>query len=523
MTHKLFIIGCIGLCALSSAHATVWTQDGETHSITQKLKQAEDLWEKNFGKYVANDIGYRFFLKTIRSLQGHAEFPFFSQELEEITFCATFSRLRCATCYAMALQDDGDPKAFSEALSLSHNTEIYQVFVAVDSYHKGRTPTKNSLLLKNAAESILSLPIDPQERSFLLRYPWVYEKAQECQESPFQQRFMWLQDWGQSRDTLSQFLEDEDATQTNGILLRLRDLCRRHPYVLHHLELSDIARYAHIFLPALYDQPTCHLQHMMRESLPFDPNKAQFITFIDRVNQAYRNALNAPFEKGQDCTQYIKITCSLLIDSTWLFLQLLHAHMTEERWSVCITNLKNLFCIRNAFQNNGDWLPSVFCFQQQEVSPMPMTKADHYKEHHAPFIFARHTTIVNDICRILDKHCTPAQRQRYPKYQEAIFTKSTPKIGDCLNNRNLHLIELLSMRCAILWKLSTPPVSTCRVFLYTTCSLTEKRSLCAHTLKNCKADDPHKSLFLDRDLLNDTQAVDLLFLRWRLSPTRLDL
>ena len=52
--------------------------------------------------------------------------------------CDYFSKLRYATCYAMALNPDRDSSVFLEALSQCHDSEIYQVFIAIDSYHRGQ-------------------------------------------------------------------------------------------------------------------------------------------------------------------------------------------------------------------------------------------------------------------------------------------------------------------------------------------------------------------------------------------------
>ena len=71
-----------------------------------------------------------------------------------------FSMVRCATCYSMVLNNNVGPCLFLQVLEKCFKREVYQVFVATDSYYNGTTPTQKSRILKNKA--LAFLPVVPE-------------------------------------------------------------------------------------------------------------------------------------------------------------------------------------------------------------------------------------------------------------------------------------------------------------------------------------------------------------------------
>ena len=470
---NLLLLCCLFSLAVRSAS---YEPDSAFHEKIQKILQAEALWEKNFGQYVKNDLGYKNFRRThthIKDVVGAS--PSNCTDIIHYTICEAFSGIRCATCHAMALNTTVPTDIFSEALQQCQDAEIYQVFVAVDSYYQGEAPTQNSLLLKNTAQKILN-----------------------NRDSLFHQQFSWVQLWWRSRDTLLSCIESDIPKFS---LYH----CAEYHYGLHHLEPSDLAKYAPNLIPTLSTiKNHKHFYSILRDSLPFDPKKAGLLSAFGALSTAYLQAAQSSFKASYTDTETLQKDCSALVDAIWNFFQALNTRITPSQWdSLCVSALHEHYCVECAHKQNCDWLISVFAFRELHQSPQDsLTTADYFLKFHAPFIFKKHTAIVDNICQVLEGRTTHAQ-------QHQIFTlyKDPFRFGiqACVSERNNALTGLCSIRCEILLEMmSKSPESSDWKMLYTTCFPAEKRALAMQALFSLPQHDPRRHFLTNISLLDET-------------------
>ena len=436
-------------------------------------------WSHAFAPYVAIDPGVRHFASL--PFEPRTEFTHF----EESELCSVFSQLRCATCFAMTINTRVDENIFTKVLDACHDSEIYQVFVAADSYYKGRGNSKKFQKLKHRLPEELTTKLALFSKKSLLA-----ETARKHQSSIFERNFTWLQQWEDSREKLSDFFESDIIPPTTDIFESLMQLCAKYPYALHHLGMPDCQKYAYVLVPMLLKGDNFStFSHKMRSSFAGDPQKEELCSLLNDLKPLL-SLVSSPQPHN------LQTRCASLVHILWTLWESVNAHVTQEQWSHCVTYLRqSLPWMDEAFKDNHPWLISVFAYKKLPQKAVSSTSFDYYTQHHAPLIFGVHAQILKDLYPQLEQYCTPDEQKACKHWiWLAKRLDMSPAFSLCSRHRSLEKFHTL--RCCILWKLAKEdplPQSFCA--LYCMCSHAEKRALYLNAQRANCADNIGQKLF----------------------------
>ena len=436
----------------------------------QKLLEGALLWAKNFQKYAGNDIGFRYFHKKLTDKKLTI---FVRSSFEEDEICSLFSQLRCATGFAMAVSPHVQAKDLSLVFSdkTCQKSEAYQVFVAANSYDRGRLSSEKLTYLQQfSCEDPTALP----------------EDLHAHHSDIFTQMFPWLQQWEASRHALSYFFEKFDPQLAHSIFDCFMYVVREFPYVLHHLETSDFQQYAYVFIPVLCNATNLRaFSEIIRNSCPFDPNKKEILTVCDQLS------LCLQMKGSSESHEY----CASLANTLWTLFASLNAHVTQDQWELCVAILRDQnACVNDAFTHNYGWIKTVFEHRELPQTPSPSTTCfSYYKQHHAPYIFERHARVINDLYQMLEKYCSLDDQSVCRKVQKNLHDENDLGEYDLLKRDN-DLRTFLVLRCRIVWGLAKKGVlSSDFLCLHSACTSAEKRALSLNSRYHYLQNSPCKT------------------------------
>lgn len=473
--------------------------DSQPHTILCHATR----WKQNFGSHIAEDVGYKYFAEKIERYERYQGYQGSIKHLRPFdeNICKSFTNLRCATCFAMAISPSVSEKVFSFALEACHESEIFQVFVAVDSYYKGRGNSQKFKMLKDLAPLTLAEPpTELQSSGVFEQNNWLIKKIHAGQSDIVLQRFYWLQEWEISRQRLSDFLQNEITPSTHDAFQELMQICATDPYALHHLDISDLKQHAlALGLPLLDENNWSAFYNKVKKSLPYDPNKADIVAFCESI---------APISFCGQMPEEIQSYCTLLVDKTWNLFDSLNIHVTPELWNCCVGLLRSQHpWINCAFTYSYDWIETVFKYKERPFesafslyeSASSIKPFDYYTQHHAPYIFQKHAEVVDNLCQLLKTHCSATEESICENMQtDTHYYNAVQQYA--LAYRNHTLETLFTLRCTILWKIAQKQnVSTQLSHLHSTCSQAEKKALAFTAQFNDILDDtefPGKTIFL---------------------------
>ena len=456
-----------GFCAIHASDETGQMLQGALNLEKQILQKTLE-WKKMFVPHVSNDPGVKHFTSPI------ADHPSILLErfcdFEEIDICSVLSNLRCATCFAMTINPHVGEDIFTKALAECHVSEIYQVFVAADSYYKGHGNSSKFQTLKR------HLPEDLRDKGALLATkPLPANTARKYQSSVFERDLTWLNKWEDSRKALSMFLQFGFLLPDN-ISSHFMKLCGEDPYVLHHLEISDFQQYAHTLVPILLKEDDCFtLAEKMHSSFAGDSQKEEILITLGHLTH-----LLPVFDPPKPHAE--KAHCTDCVTVIWTLFKALNAHVTQKQWSHCITCLRqSLPWIDEAFQNNHPWLTTVFkCQELPQKALSSRTAFDYYTKHHAPYIFKIHERIIDTLYEQLAQYIPPAKKKDFKDRLLWVKRNNTEGQYD-LQDLYIGLKKFHTLRCRILWDLAKKEtLSSDFVYLHSMCSQAEKKALCVN-------------------------------------------
>ena len=454
-------------------------------------------WSLRFALSVANDTGVHHF--SSRILANHNTI----YDFEETSVCSQLSTLRCATCFAMTIKSHVDESELTSALDACHQSEVYQVFVAADSYYKGHgSAHKFQKLKKHLPEELHSAD------ALLSNKPLLAITGRKHQSSIFERDLTWLRLWENSHGRLSHYLKHDITPPTPDIFSEFIQLCDDAPYALHHLDISDFQKYAYALIPMLLKEDNLSkFSKMMHDSFSGDPQKEKLFTLLgDLTNLLPFFAPPRPHA--------IKGHCKAAVLKIWSLLESLNTQVSPEQWEHCINSLRqNLPWLDETFKHNYDWLPTVFAYKKlpQKALSSP-TSFHYYLQHHAPCILTIHAHVIGALVQQLEQYCTPDERQSCQGWLETIKAQSIShtlglQISRCAFER-LHI-----MRCRILWKLAQEDAPFPYIlYLHSMCSQAEKKALCLNAQRKMPESTIGKSILtggMSPDSKKDLQRISL--------------
>lgn len=390
-------------------------------------------------------------------------------DFEGVLICPQLSNFRCATCLAMTTNPNVNEDILTTALKECHQSEVYQVFVAADSYYKGRGDSQNFQKLKD------HLPEDLRSTdTLLLNKPLLARTIRKHQSNIFERDLTWLRLWTSSHERLSHFLNHDITPPTADAFSEFMRLCDNNPYILHHLEISDFQKYAHALIPMLLKED--HLSKFskkMHKSFSGDPQKKELFTLI-------RNLTNLLPFFAPPRPHAIKDHCRTAVHNIWSLLESLNAHVSPEQWEHCVTYLRqSLPWLDEAFKNNYDWIPAVFAHKKHPQKALSSTTAfDYYTKHHAPCILTIHERILGALYQQLEQHCSPEETESCENWLRSINPEGiSHNLGLQISRCAFENFRII--RCRILWKLAKESAAPSPDFIYlhSMCSQAEKRAL----------------------------------------------
>ena len=498
---------CLLIVHPLSIHASA-TEAAEARLANEELCHAASVYTQTFGPFVARDPGYKYFSAILENAQQHCSLL---PDFEEYTICSALSNTRCATCYAMVVGQCIDPDVFSEALQQCDDSEIYQIFVAADSYFQGKEATPNFQILRQNLQSAASPEVLAPTGSLHSNHEWLSKKIHSAHDSIFSQQFSWLQTWEHSRNKLTLFLTNTTQCPTNSLIPDLLAQSKDYPYFLHHLEKADILQYAYIFIPALNN--ILHFVSLytdLRDSLPFDPHKKEVLAIIDT---AFSHTVNNHPDDPASLSAH-------LAQVTWDIFSLLGVHITPEQWDHS-KRILHAFLPQQEdgipTQNSADLL----AFQPQNtvrVAPHPMTKYAYYSENFAPVIFEKvNTLLVEPIGKIMEDHASDRQLKSYSS-SKAVFLKNIAQKDFRLSQLATTVNSFLIMRCTLLWSLAKTPSTYAHFWpVYGSCTRTEKKALYVNA-RRLRDDNPIKKAFTNVKFSENTKHLDRMSLKIYVKP-----
>lgn len=424
-------------------------------------------WSGMFCAHVANDPGCQHFTYPINKPPDIILSTFGT--FDGTNICHTLSNLHCATCFAMTINPHVGEDIFTKALADCHVSEIYQVFVAADSYYKGIGDSKKLQTLKH------HLPEDLLNKGALLaNQPFLAKTALKYQSSVFERELTWLQTWENSWEELHTFFKFDQFVPPTKIFSGLMRLCDKCPYTLHHLDISDFQKYAHTLIPALLKEDNLYdLADRMFFAFSGDPQKKVMLTLLSELSR-----LLPEFEPPPPHAE--KSHCTYCVGIIWTLFKALNAHVTQKQWSRCVTCMRqSLPWLDEVFKHNHPWLTTVFAHKELPQKALSSTTAfDYYTQHHAPYIFKIYGRIVSTLYDQLEQYFPHDKKQ---DFKDWLFLVRSHNTGNQYNlfKRYIAIEQFHILRFSILWNLAkkeTPSLDF--LYLHSVCSQAEKKALC---------------------------------------------
>ena len=428
-------------------------------------------WDDRFGSYVENDEGYKYFASLLRNNEPIARLDHF----EETDICSLFSKLRCATCFAMVCDPNVSKKNFVAALKTCQASEVYQVFVVADSYYKGQGNSSKFQKLQSHAQQAHD---PPEELCFpgalLASQTWLPKIIRACRIDVFDQELSWLQTWVSNYKCLTTFLEQELSPPIIDVFHRLVTLCEDTPYMLSHIQKSHFQQYAYALVPTLLKGDNVFtFFDLVRNACMCDTQKEELCSFL-------RVLIHVLPSESLFNPDVLKEHCTHLVNDIWDVFRYLGAHITQEQWTTCVVYLRqNYTWVDEAFKDQHPWIQDVFVYRElpEEVMSSP-TSFHYYTQHHAPYIFQEHEQVVHDLCQILEKYCCQPEDQLTCQLWQKRVSDDNMFSDYSFCVRNSSLSSFFSLRCRILWELAKEEARFSDFLaLYRTCFYAEKKAL----------------------------------------------
>ena len=464
-------------------------------------------WTDKFGSYIKGNADYQYFASRVESKKPLKD----GDDFEETEICSIFTRLRCATGFAMVCSDSVPADVFASALKRCHASEIYQIFVAADSHYKGLGDSRKAQMLKNLAlQKIHDSPKELNATGALLDHAWLPKEIRACQSSILERELPWLQAWVQAHSRVDFFLNYDISPRIIDVFLTLENMCKSHPYALSHIQKSDIQKYAYALVPALCKGGNLATFHsMVRASYPCGPQKEELCDCCEALGVLF-------YSQPSQQTGIPEYPCTVLVGVIWDAFRLLNVHITQKQWSLCVAYLRhNHRWVNDAFIENNPWLMDVFAYRELPQQVVEATTGFHYyRQYHAPYIFHRHKVIINDLYKLLEKYALSeaeeAEKEIYKSWKKKAYEDSL-KSNYCFVRRRVGLTVLHSLRCCTLWSLAKKEkLSSDFSYLYSTCTHAEKKALCLSVQRADCAETPGMNILKSVALPNPTEDLSRL-------------
>ena len=485
-------------------------------------------WETNFSPYVACDLSCCCYSAELKNLFASCEG---GRACQKSHIKVTFSKLRCATCYSMALNDDVDHSVFEQALKKCFSIEAYQVFVAVDSYYNGAVPTQKARTLKSR---VLILDIFKpkttrelhQTGALMSTFPW-FERGFPRKHFPLEQT-PWLLDWHHGYVALREcitpsdagkqrflgrvnvregsithdfFLSDGGAYAPKNALERVAKNPVSASYALHHLSRGDLERYAYLWIPALFNSISHAAWHNFVEK-GFCYEHKQLAT----ITKDIRAILDMADEQDNATVSRI------VVNATWVFFSGLHVVVSKEQWRQSVRVLLELPFMEEYRYICPDNLAPIFDFREQvpqSVLPHRIPQADYYLQHYALDILMKRMQYQEEWCRCAAARLSPVEVVKLRHHVSPLKIATGANHAEILalsKSQNVGWYYFLSARSGFIFRIAgESPLNADFWWHYSMCTPVEKIFLSQSALRVKDKKDPRKAIFVSTHSENATQ------------------